>query len=211
MNVPHASHMAGVWERQIRTVRNILTALLSHHGSQLGDESLCTYFAEAEAIVTCRPITVTDLNNADGPVPLAPCQLLTMKSSVVLTPPGVFQRADLYSRKRWRRVQYLANEFWNKWKADYLQLLQTRQKWVKARRNMAVDNVVIVKEDSLPRNRWPLARVVQTYQSDDGLVRKVKVLVADPSIHEDGRRSKASVFLERPVHKLVLFIPCTEA
>ena len=76
---------------------------------------------------------------------------------------------------------------------------------------MAVDDVVIVKDDSLPRNRWPLARVVQTYPSDDGLVRKVKVLVADPSLDKDGRRSKASVLLERPVQKLVLFIPCTEA
>lgn len=64
---------------------------------------------------------------------------------------------------------------------------------------MAVDDVVIVKDDSL-------ARVVQTYPSDDGLVRKVKVLVTDPSIDEDGRRSKASVFLERSVHKLVFFI-----
>ena len=108
-------------------------------------------------------------------------------------------------------MQYLANEFWNKWKADYLQLLQTKQKWVKTRRNMAVDDVVIVKDDSLPRNRWPLARVVQTYPSDDGLVRKVKVLVADPSLDKDGQRSKASVLLERPVQKLVLFIPCTEA
>ena len=26
MNVPHANHMSGVWERQIRTVRNVLTA-----------------------------------------------------------------------------------------------------------------------------------------------------------------------------------------
>ena len=27
MNVPHASHMGGVWERQIRTVRSVLEAM----------------------------------------------------------------------------------------------------------------------------------------------------------------------------------------
>lgn len=91
MNMPHVTHMGGDWEHQIRTVHNILTALLSHHGSQLDDESLCTFFAEAEVIVNCRLLTTDDLNSADGPVPLAPCQLLTMKSSVVLPPPGVFQ------------------------------------------------------------------------------------------------------------------------
>ena len=108
-------------------VHNILTALLNHHGyNQLDDESLSTYFAEA--IVNCCPLTVDDLNNADGPVPLGPCQLLTMKSSVVLPPPGVFQGEDLHSRKRWRTVKFLVNEFYNNWKADYLQLLQMRQK-----------------------------------------------------------------------------------
>ena len=33
MNVPNASHMGGVWERQIRTVRNVLTVLLDQHGA----------------------------------------------------------------------------------------------------------------------------------------------------------------------------------
>ena len=37
-NVPSASHMGGIWEHQIRTVRNVLNALLDDHGTQL-DES----------------------------------------------------------------------------------------------------------------------------------------------------------------------------
>lgn len=128
MNVPHASHMGDVWERQIQTARNILTALLNHHGSQLDGESVYSFFAKAETIVNCRPLKVDDLNNAESPIPLAPCRLVTTKSSVVLPPPGVFQRADLYSIKRWRRAQYLVNECWSKWKTDYLQLLQMRKK-----------------------------------------------------------------------------------
>ena len=42
MNVPHASHMGGVWERQIKTVWSVLTRLLENHGNQLDDESLRT-------------------------------------------------------------------------------------------------------------------------------------------------------------------------
>ncbi|KAK2570382.1 hypothetical protein P5673_005184 [Acropora cervicornis] len=134
-----------------------------------------------------------------------------MKSSVVLHPPGSFQCADLYSKKRWRRLQYLANEFWVKWKVDYLHSLQPRQKRVKPRRNMTVGDVVIVKDDNLPRNQWQLARMVHPYTSDDGLVRRVKVVVADPSLDEHGRRSKAPVFFERPVQKLVLLMARSEA
>ena len=104
MNVPEASHMGGSWERQIRTVRNVLASLLAQHASQLDDETLRTFMVEAEAFVNCRPLTVDTINSSHMPEPLTPSHLLTMKSKVILPPPGEFQRADLYSRKRWRRV-----------------------------------------------------------------------------------------------------------
>jgi hypothetical protein len=39
MNVPSASHMGGVWERQIKTVRDVLAGLLHETGTPLDDES----------------------------------------------------------------------------------------------------------------------------------------------------------------------------
>ena len=39
MNVPLASHMGGLWERQIRTVHNILSSLFDGAGLQLNDDS----------------------------------------------------------------------------------------------------------------------------------------------------------------------------
>ena len=38
--------------------------------------------------------------------------LLTMKSKVVLPPPGCFSSADIYCQKHWRTVQHIAKEFW---------------------------------------------------------------------------------------------------
>lgn len=120
--------MGGSWERRIRTVRNVRTALLSRHGLQHDDESLRTFMIEAQEIGNCRPLAVNDLTFPECLEPLSPSQLLTMKSTVVLLPPGSLQQADIYSRKRWRRVQYLANEFWHKWETEFLQSLQARQK-----------------------------------------------------------------------------------
>lgn len=51
MKVPSASHMGGVWERQIRSVRNVLSSLMEHCGSHLDDEMLRTFMCEAAAIV----------------------------------------------------------------------------------------------------------------------------------------------------------------
>lgn len=124
MNVPHASHVGGVWERQIRTVRSILSVLLDQHGPQLDDESLRTFMIEAETIVNGRPLTVD--NSLE---PLTPNTLLTMKSKIVMPPPGKFERVDLYSKKCWRGIQFLANEFWSRWKKEVLQSLQIRSKW----------------------------------------------------------------------------------
>ena len=206
MNVPHSSHMGGVWERQIRTVRNVLSVLLTEHGKQLDDESLRTFMIEAEAIVNGRPLTVDTLNNSEIVEPLTPNMLLTMKSKVVLPPPGNFEREDLYARKRWRRVQYLANEFWSRWKREYLQSLQVRSKWNNPQRNLQINDIVIVKDDNLPRNRWKLGSIEEVYLDDDGLVRKVKLRMSDPNLDSQGKRVNDITFIERPIHKLVLLV-----
>ena len=54
-NPPYASHMGGVWERQIRTARSILESLLMTHGHSLNDESFRTVLTEVEAVVNSRP------------------------------------------------------------------------------------------------------------------------------------------------------------
>ena len=206
-NVPEASHMGGAWERQIRTVRNVLASLLTQHAAQLDDETLRTFMVEAEAIVNCRSLIVDTINSSQTPEPLTPNHLLTMKSKVILSPPGEFQRADLYSRKRWRRVQFLANEFWTRWRKDYLQSLQPRQKWIATRRNLQVDDIVLVKDDNSPGNCWKIARVEETYPDDDGLVRKVRLKIADRNLDNNGRPKGPATTLYRPVQKLVLLLP----
>ena len=210
MNVPHASHMGGTWERLIRTVRSALETLLLSAGTQLDDEAFRTFMTEAECIVNSRPLSTNDLNDPEAPEPLTPSHLLTLKAKVVLPPPGRFQRADLYSRKWWRRVQYLANEFWLRWRREFLHSLQARNKWMYPKRNLSVGDVIVSKEDEGPRNQWPLARVVEVYPSEDGCVRKVKIVKADGELDNQGRRRKPSTFLDRPIHKLVLLVPSAD-
>ena len=112
MNVPSASHMGGVWERQIRSARSILLVLMEQSGTQLDDESLRTFLYETASIINSRPLTVDNLNDPMSLRPLTPNHILTMKSTVILPPPGNFVREDMYLRKKWRRVQYMLDQFW---------------------------------------------------------------------------------------------------
>ena len=201
-NSPHSSHMGGVWERQIRSVRNVLSSILMNKSIKLDTNTLRTFLYEAMAIVNCRPLTT---HHEDDPeIPLSPNQLLTMKSKVVLPPPGEFDQTDTYSRKRWRIVQGLANTFWSRWRKEYIQTLQVRQKWTTINPNIEVGDIVVLKEDARHRNDWPIARVVETLPSKDSLVRRVKLKIADSYIDDKGKRIATQSHLERPIHKVVL-------
>ena len=128
MNVPAASHMGGIWERMIKSVRSVLLSLLQEQGAQVDDEALRTLMTEAENVINSRPLTVDNLSDPASPEPITLNHLLMLKSEVVLPPPGSFRQLDMYSRKRWRRVQHLANQFWIRWRRKYLSLLHNRQK-----------------------------------------------------------------------------------
>ncbi|XP_062248605.1 uncharacterized protein LOC133957162 [Platichthys flesus] len=205
LNVPSASHMGGVWERQIRTVRSILMVMLDQAASRLDTTTLRTFLYETMAIINSRPLSVEHLNDPTGPEPLTPNHILTMKSSIILPPPGQFCKEDLYLCKRWRKVQFLANEFWQRWKREYLLNLQQRRKWQKISRNSQIDDIVILQEDGSPRNEWKLAKVVEVYPSADGMVRKLKLLVSDTTF-DKGKPLTRSVHLERPIHKVVTLL-----
>lgn len=93
--------------------------------------------------------------------------------------PGTSQSSCKCSIKMWWRVHYLPNEFWNRWKRQYTQLLQSRSKWPTVIKNVKVNETVIVKKQNLPRNSWKLGSVSEVIPSQDGLVRKERITMAD--------------------------------
>jgi hypothetical protein len=197
--------MGGVWERQIRSARNILLVLMEQSGQQLDDEALRTFMSETANIINSRPLCTENLNDPESLRPLTPNHILSMKSEIVLPPPGTFVREDLYLRKKWRRVQYMLNQFWSRWRKEFLHSLQLRQKWLQPQRNLEVGDIVLLKDDNLPRNLWPMCRVEKLLPSNDGFVRRVIVRLASREKHSSKR-----VTLERPIHKLILLME-TEA
>ena len=116
------------------------------------------------------------LNDVTSLAPLSPVDLLTMKSKIVMPPPGHFTSPDRYCRKHWRKLQHRSNEFWNQWRKKVLLTLQNRGKWNKQQRNCEVGDVALLKEDA-KRNQWPMAKIVAVNNEAKGDVRSVKILV----------------------------------
>lgn len=188
-NPPAGSHHGGVWERVIRMVRRILSSVLQQQ--TLNDDGLHTVMCEAEAILNDRPITKLsdDPNDLE---PLTPNHILLMKGNPSL-PPGLFEPHDLYLKRRWKQVQYIAELFWKRWVREYLPLLQERQKWNETRRNLKPGDIVVIMDPTAPRGSWPLGRVLEAFRDQKGFVRSVSL------------QTKSSV-IQRPVTKLCLLI-----
>lgn len=206
LNAPSSSHAGGIWERQIRTIKAILNSVLRQSAGRLNDASLRTFFYETMSIVNNRPLTVEGLSDPTSLEPLTPNHLLTMKSSVPLPPPGTFVKEDLYARKCWRQVQYLCEQFWSRWRVEYLANISLRQKWHTPRRNVQDGDVVIMKEGEIPRNEWRLARVIKVFKDDDGLVRKATIRMGDRELGKKGERLTKPTIVERPIQKLVVLL-----
>jgi len=64
-----------------------------------------------------------------------------------------------------------------------------RQKWFDVKRNLKVDDIVLVVEDLQQRAKWVMGRVLKTFPDKHGLVRMVLV------------KTQANV-LKRPIAKV---------
>ena len=183
---PHASHFGGVWERQIRTIRKILNSLLTQQS--FSDETLQTLLCEVEAIINNRPLTPVSADVRDE-LPLTPNHLLLLRC--VLFPPSV---TVCDHRRSWRQAGYLADQFWRRWRQEFLPLLQVRSgPTTRSRTNVKKGDVVLMVDDTVPRGVWPLGRVEEALLSADGRVRSVRV------------RARGTTY-DRPVTKIVKII-----
>jgi putative ribosome biogenesis GTPase RsgA len=81
---------------------------------------------------------------------------------------------DVYT-SQWKFVQVLAEQFWSRWRREYLQTLQSRRKWRQTQENIQEGDLVILKDGDQHRNIWPLGLIEHVCPSDDNLVRKVLI------------------------------------
>ena len=154
----------------------------------LTDEGLNTLMCEVEAVINSRPLTNNSSDQQD-PEPLTPNHRLIMSSNPLVV--GKMDQTDIYCKRRWRQVQYLADIFWKRWLHEYLLTLQERQKWHITGRNLQVGDVVLMMEENSPRCHWPVGRIEAVKMGRDGLVRSVTV-----------KRGKS--LFDRPLSKLIL-------
>ena len=61
---------------------------------------------------------------------------------------------------------------------EYLSTLNTCNKWVEQKRNVASGDVVLLVDTSNPKGHWPLGQIREVFPGPDGQVRLVRVRTA---------------------------------
>ena len=72
------------------------------------------------------------------------------------------------------------SHFWKRWSTEYLTSLGEFQKRYRSKNSLnipGVNDILIIKEDKLPRQQWRLGRINKLIKSRDGNVRAAEVLV----------------------------------
>jgi len=131
---------------------------------------------EVEGILNGRPLTPvkSDPKDLDS---LTPNHLLLLRANPNLSP-GVFNKEEMYRKRRWRQVQNMANIFWRRWLKEYLPNLQERVEWIKPRLCLATGDLVLIADDNIHQGKWPLGRVTEVFMGKDGNARSAKVKTA---------------------------------
>ena len=62
--------------------------VLQTHGHSLDEESLQTPMTQTEAIINSQPLTVHTINDGQSPKSISPNDIFTVKTKVVMPPPG---------------------------------------------------------------------------------------------------------------------------
>ncbi|KAF0745786.1 Uncharacterized protein FWK35_00034883, partial [Aphis craccivora] len=172
---PSAPHFGGLWESAVKSAKHHLTRVLKD--AKLTLVELQTLLCQVEACLNSRPLTPIS-NDPNDLQALTPAHFLIGGPMLSYPEPDLSQE-ESNGLRRWRFVQFLMQDFWQRWHKEYLPQLQTRGKWTSGTSPLKLNDIVIVKEDNLPPARWKLARIISVHPGSDGRIRVVTVRLAN--------------------------------
>lgn len=172
---PGAPHFGGLWESAVRAAKVHLLKVLGD--TAVSYEDMATLLCQVECCLNSRPLTQL----SDDPNDLEP---LTPGHFLVTTSLQALPEEDLTNIATGRldhrqQIQQCVQLYWKRWRSEYLTQLQGRTKWWKPPKEIKPGSLVIIRDDNQPPTRWRMARILEVFPGDDGVVRVVSLRTAD--------------------------------
>jgi hypothetical protein len=163
--VPRSPWWGGFYERLVRSVKSSLKKSIGK--CSLARAELETDLFEIEACVNSRPLTFVG-DTLESGNPLTPSHFLLGRSSSFL--PGSsdmsdidleITTSDLTDRQILRKLHL--QQFWKIWSEQYLRSLPHMRSRFCHKCDLSVGSIVLIREDNLKRQQWPLALVTELH------------------------------------------------
>lgn len=195
---PASPHQGGFYEAAVKSFKYHATRTVG--AQKYTYEDYATLLKQLEAILNSRPLYAPTDDPSDSPV-ITPAHFLIGEPFVAPPPINAPPQTD-YSVQRVRKEhQKIVQSLWESWSADYLSTLMTRKKWLTAKDNVQIGQVVLIVDNNSPPSHWQIARVSEAKPSKDGLVRTV-VLEVPTKTKVGAEYHKKTIKLTRAVQKI---------
>lgn len=194
----------GAVEALVKSAKRALK--LAIHTQRLSAPEFLTVCTEAANTINERPIGLLPSLDSDINVLTPNCLLLGRATSVN---PNCWQPGSTSLKTRFHLVNAVGEQFWKHWIELFAPNLLYQEKWHKARRNLQVDDVVLVADSNAIRGEYRLARVTETHPGRDGSVRKVTITYKNFKTGKDVRSYSGAknTTVTRSVQRLAILVP----
>lgn len=171
---PNSPHFGGLWEAGVKSAKHHLRRVIGE--SKLTFEEMSTLLCQIEACLNSRPLCALT-NDPTDHTALTPGHFIASTDLLTVPEPSHID-TNPNRLDRWKQIQQMRQNFWHRWRNDYLSQLQQRPKWLQQIRNLNIGDMVLVKDDRLPSWKWALGRIVDIHPGEDDLVRVISVRTA---------------------------------
>ncbi|XP_071580259.1 uncharacterized protein [Temnothorax nylanderi] len=173
-NPVSAPHFGGIWEAAVKSTKHHLRRVIGD--ATLTYEELSTFLAQVEACLNSRPLSPLS-DDSEDLAALTPGHFL-IGAAISAVPEPSLAEEPTGRLSRWQLLQQLRDHFWKRWSSEYLQALNSRQKWRTKDDNPRVGDLCLVRGEQTAPTKWPLARVTAIHPGEDEQVRVVTIRTA---------------------------------
>ncbi|CAL8137402.1 unnamed protein product [Orchesella dallaii] len=188
-NSPSSPHHGGLWEAGVKSAKYHLKRVIGD--ANFNFEQFQTVLCQVEAVLNSRPLCPVSADPTDLNVLTPGHFLIGERLTSVPDDPLIEIKENRLSI--WQRQQQRVQHFWRRWRMEYLNTLQQRNKWFRTEDNFRVGDMVILKEDNEGPGAWKIRRIADVHPGTDGNVRVVSV------------RTSTGI-LKRPIAKLIMLL-----
>ncbi|CAG9130976.1 unnamed protein product [Plutella xylostella] len=166
----YAPHFGGLWEAGVKSAKFHISRILGK--THLTYEELSSLFTQVEAILNSRPLCPLS-PSPDDYSPLTPAHFLIGRPFTSLPAPCLLEH-NTNRLDRYERLEQYKQHFWQRWTKEYICELQQRTKWRVKCKDLQLNDLVLLKDDSPPLN-WRLGRIEKLFPGSDGIPRVAEV------------------------------------